>query len=149
MKRNDHYDWTIYKAGSAPLVPAPRPWNGGTSSSLASAGSQLTRPTAKSRPRRKLPARRPSILVPVDGEQFGEHALPLALGIARRSGAEVRIVTVYSPFKSFSGLDRHYYDSNLDAFFRRRQRLYLDDLLSRLTRVTPICSAKQRRARIL
>jgi hypothetical protein len=28
-----------------------------------------------------------SILVPLDGSSFGEHALPLALSVARQSGA--------------------------------------------------------------
>jgi nucleotide-binding universal stress UspA family protein len=35
-----------------------------------------------------------SILVPLDGSPFGEHALPLALSIARRSGAALRLVRV-------------------------------------------------------
>jgi nucleotide-binding universal stress UspA family protein len=35
-----------------------------------------------------------SILVPLDGSTFGEHALPLALSIARRSGALIRLVRV-------------------------------------------------------
>jgi nucleotide-binding universal stress UspA family protein len=34
------------------------------------------------------------ILVPLDGSPFGEHALPLALSIARRSGAALRLVRV-------------------------------------------------------
>jgi nucleotide-binding universal stress UspA family protein len=37
------------------------------------------------------------ILVPVDGSRFGERALPVALGIASRTGGRVRIVTVITP----------------------------------------------------
>ncbi len=37
------------------------------------------------------------IIVPVDGSGFGELALPRALGIACKSGGEVRIVTVITP----------------------------------------------------
>jgi nucleotide-binding universal stress UspA family protein len=37
------------------------------------------------------------IVVPVDGSTFGELALPLALGIACKSGGEVRMVTVVTP----------------------------------------------------
>ncbi len=37
------------------------------------------------------------IVVPVDGSPFGELALPRALGIACKSGGEVRIVTVVTP----------------------------------------------------
>jgi nucleotide-binding universal stress UspA family protein len=35
-----------------------------------------------------------SILVPLDGSAFGEHVLPLALSIARRTGAALRLVRV-------------------------------------------------------
>ena len=37
------------------------------------------------------------IVVPVDGSPFGELALPVALGLACKSGGEVRIVTVVTP----------------------------------------------------
>jgi nucleotide-binding universal stress UspA family protein len=37
------------------------------------------------------------IIVPVDGSGFGEIALPKALGIACKSGGEVRVVTVITP----------------------------------------------------
>jgi nucleotide-binding universal stress UspA family protein len=37
------------------------------------------------------------IVVPVDGSPFGELALPVALGIACKSGGEVRLVTVITP----------------------------------------------------
>jgi len=39
-----------------------------------------------------------ALLVPLDGSTFAEHALPLALGIARRAGAELRVVRVHVPF---------------------------------------------------
>jgi nucleotide-binding universal stress UspA family protein len=35
-----------------------------------------------------------SLMVPLDGESFGEYALPLALGIARRGGGSVQLVHV-------------------------------------------------------
>ena len=36
-----------------------------------------------------------SILVPLDGSSFGEHALPLAAGLARRAGAKLSLVHVH------------------------------------------------------
>jgi nucleotide-binding universal stress UspA family protein len=36
-----------------------------------------------------------TILVPLDGSAFGEQALPVALGIARRAGATVRLAHVH------------------------------------------------------
>ena len=35
-----------------------------------------------------------SLLVPLDGSPFAEHALPCALAIARRARADVRLVSV-------------------------------------------------------
>jgi nucleotide-binding universal stress UspA family protein len=37
------------------------------------------------------------ILVPLDGSPFGEHALPLALTIARRAGSELHLAHVHQP----------------------------------------------------
>jgi nucleotide-binding universal stress UspA family protein len=37
------------------------------------------------------------IVVPVDGSSFGELALPVALGVACKTGGEVRMVTVVTP----------------------------------------------------
>jgi nucleotide-binding universal stress UspA family protein len=79
-----------------------------------------------------------TVLVPVDGERFGEHALPLALGIARRAGAEVRVVHVHCPLQSAYRPDRFYYDDGLNALLRRDRRAYLDDLYRRLARVTSV-----------
>jgi nucleotide-binding universal stress UspA family protein len=38
-----------------------------------------------------------NVMVPLDGSSFGEYALPLALGIARRSGARVELAHVCTP----------------------------------------------------
>jgi nucleotide-binding universal stress UspA family protein len=81
------------------------------------------------------PPRYRSLLVPVDGSPFGEHALPLALGIARRAGADVRVVHVHLPFESVLGRQPLRRDSGLDAWLRRRHQEYLDDLTRRLARV--------------
>ena len=51
------------------------------------------------------PPRFRSLLVPLDGSAFGEHALPLALGIARRCGARVRLVHVHAPLGPGPGRD--------------------------------------------
>jgi nucleotide-binding universal stress UspA family protein len=84
------------------------------------------------------PHRYRSLLVPVDGDSFGEHALPLALGIARRAGAAVRVVHVYCPLQSTYSPDRVYYDGGLDALLRRRQQAYLDGLVRRLAKATSV-----------
>ena len=38
-----------------------------------------------------------TIVVPLDGSPFAEHALPCALAIARRARAELRLVSVVTP----------------------------------------------------
>lgn len=38
-----------------------------------------------------------TLLVPLDGSTFSEHALPMAAAIARRSGASLRLVLVHTP----------------------------------------------------
>jgi nucleotide-binding universal stress UspA family protein len=42
-----------------------------------------------------------TILVPLDGSAFGEYALPLALGIARRTSASVQLVHVCTPPQAY------------------------------------------------
>jgi nucleotide-binding universal stress UspA family protein len=84
------------------------------------------------------PPRYRSLLVPVDGSPFGEHALPLALGIARRAGADIRVVHVHLPLEPIILRERIQHHSGLDAWLRRRQQEYLDGLIRRLARVTTV-----------
>lgn len=79
-----------------------------------------------------------SLLVPVDGTPFGEHALPLALGIARRAGADVRVVHVHLPLESDFQCHRSHFESGLAALLRHRQQVYLEDLIRRLRKVTKV-----------
>src|SRR5690606_2280404 len=46
-------------------------------------------PIARSRPMLR------ALLVPLDGSAFGEHALPIALGLARRTGAHLQLAHVH------------------------------------------------------
>ena len=74
-----------------------------------------------------------SILVPLDGSQFAEQALPLALNIANRAGASLEIVRVHelyafqNPHCSWSP-----FDPAADAKFREQERTYLDTIVERL-----------------
>jgi nucleotide-binding universal stress UspA family protein len=84
------------------------------------------------------PRRYRSILVPVDGNPFAEHALPLALGIARRAGASVQVVHVHSPLESAYQPGELYSGTSLDAFLKQRQQAYLEGLVRRLAKVTAV-----------
>lgn len=78
-----------------------------------------------------------SILVPLDGTSFGEHALPMALTIAHRAGAEVHLVHVHevpSPI-SVSGVEVMY---RLDERDREADREYLKTLAARINETWPV-----------
>jgi nucleotide-binding universal stress UspA family protein len=73
-----------------------------------------------------------TILVPLDGSQFGEQALPLALGIARRAGATLELIHVYltpAPLYTERWAD---VENTLDSRARQEARAYLDGAVRRL-----------------
>jgi nucleotide-binding universal stress UspA family protein len=64
-----------------------------------------------------------TILTPLDGSAFGEYALPLALGIARRSGAGLRLLHVVPPPASlYSENPLFIEDSRLESYVREHYR---------------------------
>ncbi|MGO9110325.1 MAG: universal stress protein [Thermoguttaceae bacterium] len=85
-----------------------------------------------------------SILVPLDGSQFAEQALPLALKIANRAAASLEVVQVY---------DRYViqdprcgwlpFDLEEDAIFEEKVQAYLDTITMRLEKAAsvPVTSA--------
>jgi len=73
------------------------------------------------------------IIVPVDGSTFGELALPRALGIACKSGGEVRLVTVITPLPGSQGShEDHALESERLDLARERAAVYLADLQKRV-----------------
>jgi nucleotide-binding universal stress UspA family protein len=82
-----------------------------------------------------------SLLVPLDGSSFGEHALPLALAIARRAGARLEAVHVHQPVWYAEGkVPLH---DAFDASRRTDEGAYLRQLVKRLQAVAdvPVTSA--------
>jgi nucleotide-binding universal stress UspA family protein len=74
-----------------------------------------------------------SILVPLDGSPFAEHALPRALMIAQHSGATVHLVHVHVPSTQAYVLDIPPADDTLDRPSREYEREYLARLVQRIT----------------
>lgn len=77
-----------------------------------------------------------SILVPLDGSAFGEHALPLAVSLAAKSDAVLHLAHVHQvvPPATLSGvaiLD------TIDVHLRQDEQAYLADVGRRLTEVRP------------
>jgi nucleotide-binding universal stress UspA family protein len=79
-----------------------------------------------------------SILVPLDGSVFGERALPLALGVARRAGAALHLAHVHSLPGPLYVESVHTMENTLDPQARRRAREYLDGLVTRLAAESPV-----------
>jgi nucleotide-binding universal stress UspA family protein len=78
-----------------------------------------------------------SILVPLDGSTFAEHALPLALALARRSGAALHLVHVLQPLASVYSEAPLFADTNLEDRIKERLRGYLESVAARVRKLTP------------
>jgi nucleotide-binding universal stress UspA family protein len=74
-----------------------------------------------------------SILVPLDGSRFGEHALPYALTITRRTGARVEVVCVHVPPPPLPSDTLLPPEDALDAEFRMQELDYLDGVVPKLS----------------
>jgi nucleotide-binding universal stress UspA family protein len=65
-----------------------------------------------------------SILVPLDGSTFGEHALPLAMSMARRLDASLNLIHVHSLLDA-TYAELQVFDNTLDQELRGKEREYL------------------------
>jgi nucleotide-binding universal stress UspA family protein len=79
-----------------------------------------------------------SLLVPLDGSTFGEHALPVALSVARRLGAELQVVLVNAPNGGIYRDIGFHFDATLFDLIREQDRAYLDTVVRRLSMVADI-----------
>jgi nucleotide-binding universal stress UspA family protein len=82
-----------------------------------------------------------SILVPLDGSTFGEHALPLAASIVRRAGARLTLAHVHEPMATLYGEGAIALSDDLDAHARREKSAYLDQVLARMGSAAPKSTA--------
>lgn len=78
-----------------------------------------------------------SILVPVDGSAFGEHALPLAATIARRAGARLTLAHVHEPTATLYGEGAIVLSEDLDRIYRQQKRAYVESIPARLGKNAP------------
>jgi nucleotide-binding universal stress UspA family protein len=78
-----------------------------------------------------------SIHVPLDGSTFAEHALPLALTIARKAGAKLHLVHVLEPLASVYSEAPLFADSDLEQRIKDRLRGYLDSVAFRVRKLMP------------
>jgi nucleotide-binding universal stress UspA family protein len=77
-----------------------------------------------------------TLLVPLDGSPFGEQALPLALSLARRSGAKLELLHVMAPLATMHAEGPLYLDMRLFDHMRERQKAeighYFEGVITRL-----------------
>ncbi len=80
-----------------------------------------------------------TLLVPLDGSSFSEHAIPRALAIARRSGATIRLVHVHSLLDSIDDPWRLRHEGELISERHLRQKqAYLNDVVRRIGSVASV-----------
>lgn len=73
-----------------------------------------------------------SILVPLDGSSFAEHALPFAMAIARRAGAELLLVTVSTPLAEAYVEGLYFSTLELEQELTARHQAYLNSVANRI-----------------
>jgi nucleotide-binding universal stress UspA family protein len=78
------------------------------------------------------------ILVPLEGSIFSEHALPLALRIAQRTGAELELLLVHSPMEAVYPEQQFLREDAWTTECKTRQRAYLDEVADRLHRAASV-----------
>src|ERR1700721_2920635 len=65
-----------------------------------------------------------SILVPLDGSTFGEHALPLAMTMAKRLDASLNLIHIHALLDA-TYAELQVFDNTLDQELRNKEREYL------------------------
>jgi nucleotide-binding universal stress UspA family protein len=76
------------------------------------------------------------IIVPLDGSEFGEQALPLAILVAERQRAAIELVHVYETLLPFEVQGAPPIDPTLDLDLRRDRQAYLDRIAQWLRETT-------------
>jgi nucleotide-binding universal stress UspA family protein len=66
-----------------------------------------------------------TILVPLDGTPFAEHALPYAATLAKQSGAVLHLVTVSTPLAETSVESTYFSATEFEQDLTARYRTYL------------------------
>lgn len=79
------------------------------------------------------------LLLPLDGSSFGEHALPIALSLARRAKAHLHLLHVHTTLQT-AYTEIQLYDPTLDQELRGREVAYLESLTKKVSEVHPAVS---------
>jgi nucleotide-binding universal stress UspA family protein len=74
-----------------------------------------------------------SILVPLDGSSFAEHALPFALSIAQRADVPLFLVHVHVPLAPMYAEVAAGLESTMEPRMREREKAYLESAVKRVS----------------
>jgi nucleotide-binding universal stress UspA family protein len=77
-----------------------------------------------------------SVIVPLDGSTFGEHALPLALNIARRNKIALEVVHIDVPLAELYAEPRPNIESPSNRLIKRQAKKYLEEVGTHLRSLT-------------
>jgi nucleotide-binding universal stress UspA family protein len=72
-----------------------------------------------------------SVLVPLDGFSFSEHAIPFASAIARRARGSLHLARVHNPLPPPLGAELGFTDE-IDLVYKDRENSYLADVVRRI-----------------
>lgn len=78
-----------------------------------------------------------TILVPLDGSEFGEHALPTAASLARKAGAVLHLVHVHQPAPPATAIGLEFVDM-YDLHLQQDEQAYLADCGRRVREAGPV-----------
>jgi nucleotide-binding universal stress UspA family protein len=82
------------------------------------------------------------ILVPLDGSEFGEQALPWAIAIARRSGARLELTHIHTgASEDYLEALPYFEGGSLASATKQRHQEYLDGLVGRIRGIAPVEAA--------
>ncbi|WP_129626520.1 universal stress protein [Candidatus Oscillochloris fontis] len=77
-----------------------------------------------------------TILVPLDGSPFGEHALPAALAIARQWSAQIKLLHVHEMVaNTLSPAGTPFFDPDVDLALCAHEQNYLAEVAARIAQV--------------
>jgi len=77
------------------------------------------------------------VLVPLDGSEFGEHALPLAASLAKKTGAMLHLVHVHQPAPPIAAAGLELVDL-FDLHLRQDEEAYLADVSRRVRELADV-----------
>jgi len=79
-----------------------------------------------------------TIVVPLDGSSFAEHALPLAMSLAKRTKAKVQLVLVHVPLATVYAEPMLGFETALDPHLKEREQSYLASVVERVKKAAPL-----------